>query len=196
MGTAQCGVAVFGGQDAGRRMMRFHISTKRKSGNQSCPSLVLFDIALSPSPRRGQNKSAQGNALGFESRQHVTSPVRAKQYAKFVEVSSPFVLPFQGEESSGFRDLGRRCALPQADIFWPLRGGETGIYEIPQARIAQHQNSRFGLVSITANCTTTDDWFSLSGALGPTAAPHRRPESFLPGPGRSRRRPRAGRSIH
>lgn len=47
------------------------------------------------------------------------SPERAKQPAPLL------VSPFQGLGGRCLPYPGRRCALPWADLFWPLRGGRT-----------------------------------------------------------------------
>ncbi|MGO8747951.1 MAG: DndE family protein [Thermoguttaceae bacterium] len=48
------------------------------------------DSNVENSPRRGRNKSAQGNALGSEARNRFTSPERAQQISSHQQVVAPF----------------------------------------------------------------------------------------------------------
>jgi hypothetical protein len=43
----------------------------RRASEGVSPSLASFDVAYSPTPRRGNHISAQGNALGIASEKHV-----------------------------------------------------------------------------------------------------------------------------
>ena len=77
-----------------------------KGPNRSARGKASRAVRASPSPREADPSCR-------------TSPARAKQSWR------RSVSPFQGLAGPCLPYPGRRCALPRADLFWPLRGGRT-----------------------------------------------------------------------
>jgi hypothetical protein len=79
-----------------------------------------FDVALFPSPRRGRNISAQGNALGIEPRNRVGSPERAKQHAEFIDVVRHLFCPFRARNPPVSGTRGGAALCPGLICFGPF----------------------------------------------------------------------------
>jgi hypothetical protein len=105
----------------GGHLANIHTSPKRERGTKPIPSLALFDVALFPSPRRGRNIPAWGNAPGIEPRRRILSPERAKQHTEFADVVRHLSCPFRARNPPISGTRGGAALCPGLICFGPFR---------------------------------------------------------------------------